>query len=102
MTISQTSINILKNKGYCPFCVSIQNAQTLVRVNLNNTTLQTMKNPTNPHDLIQWLDDWIGEPNWIEFTLDAISHAFVPVAVIKNTPVCPYHLWYLTKNWEKV
>jgi hypothetical protein len=48
-----------------------------------------------PVRLTEWLHDHISE-DFDQFTLDTFANAFVPVAVIASTPLCPNHLWMET------
>lgn len=98
-------INLLDQYGWCPFCLSIQNTMAHVTVQYINSAPNAEVAPqgilTNPPELSKWLYDHYTE-NFRAFTLNAASYAFVPIAVIKQTPVCVMHLWDITSIPQRI
>lgn len=89
---------LLAEYGYCPFCLSIQNYTSFVRATFKIGTHEVAPGHilTNPPELTKWLDEMMARPEWSAFTLDATTYAFIPVAIVKQTPVCTVHLWDIT------
>lgn len=99
-------MNLLDQYGWCPFCLSIQNTMSRVAVYYIGSPaapfhLAPQGILTSPHELSKWLYDHYIE-QFKTFTLNEMSAAFVPVAFIKNCPVCPVHLWDIAQGRLKI
>jgi hypothetical protein len=90
-------LQLLDRWGFCPFCVSIRNYQSIVEARYRNGPAQVADDRilTRPVQLTEWLHERITE-DFAEFRLDDYASAFVPVAVIAGVPLCPTHLWIET------
>lgn len=94
-------LGILGTHGFCPFCIAIKSASSIGRIHkhIGNGALTEEIPPfilTDPIELTRWLYNNIDE-NFKSFSLNATANAFIPVAVIMNTPVCAWHLWAETE-----
>jgi hypothetical protein len=85
--------------GYCPYCLCIKDYTANVCVRYTSESLQhrvIAVNPTNP----VWLNNWVDtyrEYDDAVFEINEYQNAFIPVAFIDGTPVCPVHLWQKIK-----
>lgn len=96
--LMRTSDRIFKRYGYCPFCLSIQHTASHVRAEFAyNIPIDASPDIlTDPPKLAAWLDKMQKMDNFTMFILNATSAAFIPIAIIANTPLCVYHLWQET------
>jgi hypothetical protein len=117
--IHDSMLDLLARYGFCPWCLAIKNAQTIVvartpvryvqKTDGATMTVYDTRYPhqdgveiTNPNGLITWLHKQLGEHlGAVDFEIDQTQHRFVPVAIFDGTPVCPVDLWWLTeRNWR--
>jgi hypothetical protein len=90
-------LQLLDRWGFCPFCIATQDSRSTVEVHDRYKHVEVAPPGTavNPVRLTEWLHDHISQ-DFDHFTLDIFANAFVPVAVIASTPLCPNHLWLET------
>lgn len=87
-------LDILNHYGFCPFCIAIKSYSSYVTArNRNEDQRADPRIITDPIRLTEWLYNQLFREGFQSFTLDSYSYAFIPVAVIKNTPLCTIHLW---------
>jgi hypothetical protein len=97
--------DILQRWGLCPHCLAIKNYTTYVRVRFADAKglshYINADNATDPVRLSTWVYSYINnieiDPDTLDFEINNYLQAFIPVAVINGTPVCPVHLWAQTK-----
>jgi hypothetical protein len=92
----ETPGSIIKQWGYCPYCLCVKDSRTSVRARYitddGKLYITEADNPLYPIHLLKWVEDHSLETE-INFMINAYDGAFIPVAVVKGTPVCGVHLW---------
>ena len=96
-----TSLNLINKCGYCPYCLTIKDARSMVRVRFTVDNIQEIINADqgtvlNPVNLLKWVE-FYSDAYEVDFEIDTYRHAFIPVAILNGTPVCPAHLWTITQ-----
>jgi hypothetical protein len=97
--------NILEVWGLCPYCLSIKAISSYACVHFTDATgtthIKYADNTTYPNQLSAWVYKYIDnveiDPETLDFEVNGYHNAFIPVAVINGSPVCPLHLWVLVK-----
>lgn len=97
--MNNISQGLVRKYGYCPHCLCVKDARITVSVSYTGDDekyyREIAENPTDPSWLLQWVDKYSLETN-LDFQIASYYKAFIPVAIVNGTPLCPVHLWACT------
>ena len=86
---------LLDHWGLCPYCLANRNHTTSIRVHYTSENMQYViaaGNPTDPKYLDAWIRGFLKYED-VNFEINQYMNAFIPVAIVNGSPVCPWHLW---------